>query len=194
MEAFHDLIRSGKVRYIGGSSCSAWQFSKAQHIAKERGIPLISMQNHYNLIYREEEREMNPMCASEGIGLIPWSPLARGLLSGKYKKTESSFESDTVRNTADTFTKTLYDKSTTRDNDFQIIDRVVELATKKNATPSQIALAWLLHKPNVAAPIVGATKMYQLEEAVQAVHIELTPEEMKYLEELYQPHSIAGHQ
>jgi len=194
MEAFHDLVRSGKVRYIGGSSCSAWQFSKAVHIAKDRGIPLVSMQNHYNLIYREEEREMNPLCVSEGIGLIPWSPLARGLLSGKYKKGESgALESESTRLTSDPFTKTLYERDT-KDNDFAIIDRVAELAKKKNVSPSQIALAWLLHKPNVAAPIIGATKMYQLEEAVQAVHIELSKDDIKYLEELYRPHTIAGHQ
>jgi aryl-alcohol dehydrogenase (NADP+) len=151
------------------------------------------MQNHYNLIYREEEREMNPLCASEGIGLIPWSPLARGVLSGNRTKEEvlKGEGGSSVRVSTDSFTQTLYSK--TVDNDFEIIDRVKELAAKKNVKPAQIALAWLMHKPNVAAPIVGATKMEHLEDAVEAVHITLTPEEMKYLEELYRPHAISGH-
>jgi len=188
MDTFHDLVRSGKVRYIGASSCAAWQFSKAINIAKYRGMTqFISMQNHYNLIYREEEREMNPLCASEGIGLIPWSPLARGLLSGKRKK-DDLLKGDTIRSETDQYTKFLYDR--TRDNDFEIIERVVELAAKKKVTPSQLSLAWLLHKPNVIAPIVGATKMYQLEEAAQSVHIDLSSEDMLYLEELYRPHFV----
>jgi len=192
IDTLHDLLRAGKIRYVGGSSCYAWQFSKAVHMAKERGFNFISMQNHYNLIYREEEREMNPFCNSEGIGLIPWSPLARGLLSGKWKRTDKSIEGETIRAETDAFSKQLY--TGTRDNDFDIIERVVELANKKKVTPSQLSLAWMMNKPGVAAPIIGATKMSHLEEAVAAVHIEVTPEEMKYLEELYKPHPISGHQ
>jgi len=192
IDTFHDLIRAGKIRYAGGSSCYAWQFSKAVHLAKERGFNFISMQNHYNMIYREEEREMIPFCNSEGIGLIPWSPLARGLLSGKWKRTDTSIEGETIRSHTDSLTKSRY--NATRENDFDVIERVVDLANKKKVSPSQLSLAWMMNKPGVAAPIIGATKMSHLEEAVEAVSIEITPEEMKYLEELYKPHPISGHQ
>jgi len=192
IDTFHDLIRAGKIRYVGGSSCYAWQFSKAVHLAKERGFNFISMQNHYNMIYREEEREMIPFCNSEGIGLIPWSPLARGVLSGKWKRTDVSIEGETIRSQTDSLIKSRY--NATRENDFDVIERVVELANKKKVSPSQLSLAWLMNKPGVSAPIIGATKMSHLEEAVEAVSIEITAEEMKYLEELYKPHPISGHQ
>jgi aryl-alcohol dehydrogenase-like predicted oxidoreductase len=192
IEALHDLVRAGKIRYIGGSSCNAYQFSKAIQVAKHRGLTqFVSMQNHYNLIYREEEREMNPLCVSEGVGLIPWSPLARGLLAGSRKKKDALFSGETLRSQTDEFSNTLY--STMVDNDFEVIDRVTDLAEKKHAKPAQIALAWLLHKPNVAAPIVGATKMEHLIDACGSVHIKLTEDEIKYLEEVYKPHPVAGH-
>jgi len=192
MEALHDLVRAGKVRYIGASSMFAWQFSKAQHAAKLKGlVPFVSMQNHYNLIYREEEREMNPLCADQGVGLIPWSPLARGLLSGSRTKGQSKVEGETLRSKGDAFAQTLY--ASTVDNDFAIIDRVLEIAKKKEVSAAQISLAWLLNKPQVVAPIIGCSKMQQLEESVAALNVKLTVEEMKYLEELYKPHVISGH-
>jgi len=187
MEALHDLVRSGKVLYIGASTMSAWQFSKAQHIAKERGFTqFVSMQNHYNLIYREEEREMNPQCLDMGVGLIPWSPLARGLLGGGYKPGQNKVEGVTSRATSDPYTQKLY--GNTVNVDFPVIERASELAIKKNCSTAQISLAWLLNKPGVAAPIIGATKMKYLEEAVAALDIKLSPEEMKFLEEPYKPH------
>jgi len=192
MGALHDLVRSGKVRYIGASSMWTWQFAKAQHIAKERGFTqFVSMQNHYNLIYREEEREMLPYCKSEGIGVIPWSPLARGYLTGSRKRGDNkSIESDTVRSKSDPFAGMWYALPNTYDNDFDIIERVVDLSKKKSVTPSQIALAWMLHKPEISSPIIGATKMSHLEEAVSSLQIKLTSEEIKYLEELYKPHAV----
>jgi len=149
------------------------------------------MQNHYNLIYREEEREMNPLCADQGVGLIPWSPLARGLLSGSRSKGQNKVEGETTRAKVDQFAQTLY--ASTTENDFAIIDRVVELAKKKEVSAAQISLAWLLHKPQVVAPIIGCSKMQQLEESVAALNVKLTVEDMKYLEELYKPHAISGH-
>jgi len=206
METLHDLVRCGKVRYLGASSMWGWQFAKMQEIAETRGLTkFVSMQNHYNLIYREEEREMNPYCASEGVGLIPWSPLARGFLSGNRKpddlqkiKERAAKQSDVPESKHSVATtRILHDPMMTdfyySQNDFDIVDRVVELATKKGKKPAQIALAWLLHKPNVAAPVIGASKMVQLEEAVDSVSIKLTVDEIKYLEELYQPHRIVGH-
>jgi len=192
MEALHDVVKSGKALYIGASSMHAWQFAKAQHIAKERGFTqFVSMQNHYNLIYREEEREMIPQCLDMGVGLIPWSPLARGLLGGNYKPGQSKLEGATSRAKTDNFTQMLY--GSTIEQDFPVIERCSELASKKNCTSAQVALAWMLNKPGVAAPIVGATKMKYLEEAVGALDIKISPEEMKYLEELYKPHPIKGH-
>jgi len=191
MEALHDLVRAGKVHYIGGSSMAAWQFSKAQHFAERRGMtPFISMQNHYNLIYREEEREMLPLCQDQGVGIITWSPLARGILSGTRTK-EQITQGDTARSKTDPMIANMYGSPDTIDNDFQIVERVVELAKKKGVTPSQISLAWLLHQPQVVAPIVGATKMKHLIEAVDSLKVKLSPEEMKRLEEVYKPHHIA---
>jgi len=186
VEALHDVVKSGKARYVGASSMSAWQFCKAILYARSRGFTeFISMQDHYNLIQREEEREMIPFCQSEGVGLIPWSPLARGLLTGSRKK-GTVVDGDTTRSKTDNFTKLLYEK--TLESDFKIIDRVIVIAEKKKVTPAQIAIAWLLHKPQVAAPIIGTTKMSQLEEAVAAVHIKLDKEDIDFLEELYVPH------
>jgi 1-deoxyxylulose-5-phosphate synthase len=187
LEALHDLVRAGKVRYIGASSMFAWQFAKSLYLADLRGwTRFISMQNHYNLVYREEEREMAPLCHAEGIGLIPWSPLARGFLSGNRTPDKSGL---TTRSKSDDFAFNLYYRS----EDFAIVERTSGLAAQRGAKPAQIALAWLLHKPGVAAPIIGATKMPHLEEAVEALEIKLSPEEMTYLEELYQPHPVLGH-
>ena len=187
LSALHDLVKSGKVRYIGASSMFAYQFAKSLYLADLKGwTRFISMQNHYNLVYREEEREMNKLCVEEGIGLLPWSPLARGFLAGNRTKDKSG---ETARAKSDDFARSLYFKET----DFEIVERASALAKKKGVTPAQIALAWLLHKPGVAAPIVGATKMAHLEQAVSALEIGLSDEEMTELEELYQPHEVLGH-
>jgi len=188
MEALHDVVKAGKARYIGASSMYTWQFAKAQYTADLHGwTRFVSMQNHYNLVYREEEREMNPFCIEEGVGLIPWSPLARGFLAGNRTRDKSG---ETTRSKSDGFAHMLY----YQDNDFDIVDRVVELAKQKGVKPAQIALAWILHKPGITCPIIGASKMYQLEEAITALEIELTPENMTSLEELYRPHPVGGHQ
>eukprot|EP01118_Nematostelium_gracile_P006332 TRINITY_DN2035_c0_g1_i1.p1 TRINITY_DN2035_c0_g1~~TRINITY_DN2035_c0_g1_i1.p1 ORF type:complete len:350 (+),score=93.02 TRINITY_DN2035_c0_g1_i1:48-1097(+) len=193
MEALHDLVKAGKVRYIGASSMYAHQFAKAQHIAKQRGMtPFVSMQNHYNLMYREEEREMIPFCKENGIALIPWSPLARGYLCGTRKKTDKVI-GETPRFEYDAFADDLYAKKFSIDNDFEIIDRVVQLSGKKGISPAQLSLAWMLAKDDITSPIIGATKMAHLEEAVSAVNIQLSKEDIKYLEEIYRPHEISGH-
>jgi 1-deoxyxylulose-5-phosphate synthase len=187
MEALYDVVKAGKARYIGASSMWAWQFAKAQHTADLNGwTRFVSMQNHYNLIYREEEREMNPLCADMGVGLIPWSPLARGILAGNRTR-------DDVRNTKRAQTDTVADALYTRDADFDVVDRVKEVAADIGYKPAQVALAWLFHKPIVTAPIVGASKMYQLDEAVAALDIELTDEIIARLEEPYRPQSVSGH-
>lgn len=186
LETLHDLVRAGKVRYIGASSMYAWQFARALYLADRHGwTRFISMQNHYNLVYREEEREMIPLCLAEGVGLIPWSPLARGFLAG----TRDRQGGGTKRAESDAFAREMY----FRDNDFEILERVQDLARRRGVTPAQVALAWLLHRPGVVAPIVGVTKMQHLEEAVAALEIGLSEEEMAYLEEPYQPHPILGH-
>jgi len=187
MEALNDVVRAGKARYIGASSMFAWQFAKARHTAEMHGwTKFVSMQNHLNLVYREEEREMLPLCRDMGVGVIPWSPLARGFLTGT--RTRDARE-PTPRAKSDQYAHQMY----YRDSDFEIVDRVVTLAQEKGATPAQIALAWLLHQPGVAAPIVGATKLRHLEEAVGAVEINLTADELAHLTENYQPHPILGH-
>lgn len=187
MEALHDVVKSGKARYIGASSMYAWQFAKAQHVAEKHGwTKFISMQNHYNLVYREEEREMIPLCHDQGVGLIPWSPLARGFLAGNRTRDKGG---ETTRAKSDSFGHDMY----YQDADFQVVDRVVELGARMGHKPAQVALAWLLHKPGVDAPIIGATKMYQLEDANTALSIKLSHEENKYLEEPYVPHPILGH-
>jgi aryl-alcohol dehydrogenase-like predicted oxidoreductase len=187
LEALHDLVKSGKVRYIGASSMYAWQFAKYLYLADLRNwTRFISMQNHYNLVYREEEREMIPLCLEEGIGLIPWSPLARGFLAGNRTPEK---EDDTTRSRSDSFAHRLYYQP----GDFQIVERVRGLAEQRGVRPAQIALAWLLHRPGVVAPIIGATKMHHLEQAVAALLTKLSQAEMHYLEEQYQPHPVLGH-
>jgi aryl-alcohol dehydrogenase (NADP+) len=187
LEALHDVVKAGKARYIGASSMYAWQFAKALYLTDLHGwTRFVSMQNHYNLVYREEEREMNPLCLAEGIGIIPWSPLARGFLTGSRRPQDFG---DTTRAQTDDFAKSMYYQP----EDFTVVERVVELAGKKGVSAAQIATAWILNKPGVTAPIIGASKMYQLEEAVAALEIELTPEDMKYLEEPYRPHRVLGH-
>jgi aryl-alcohol dehydrogenase (NADP+) len=181
MEALHDVVKAGKARYIGASSMYAWQFAKAQHVADLGGwTRFVSMQNHYNLLYREEEREMLPLCADQGVGVIPWSPLARGRLTRPWDAT-------TARTETDEFGRSLY-----RDEDRVIVDRVLELAEGRGLLPAQIALAWLLSRPTVTAPIVGATKRQHLEDALSAVDVALTDEEVAFLEEPYRPHEVAG--
>lgn len=187
MEALNDVVRAGKVRYLGASSMYAWQFAKAQFTAALHGWSrFVTMQNHYNLVYREEEREMIPQCLDQGVGLIPWSPLARGFLAGNRTR---DHKGDTTRSTTDPFADSLY----YRDSDFQIVERVVELANKRGVKPTQIALAWMLNKPEVSAPIIGASKPHHLPEALGALDIKLSADEIKYLEELYQPHPVLGH-
>ncbi len=187
MEALNDVVRAGKARYIGASSMYAWQFAKAQHIAESRGWSrFASMQNHYNLVYREEEREMIPQCLDQGVGLIPWSPLARGFLAGNRRKEDWG---DTTRSKSDTFGHSMY----FRDEDFAVLDRVAEVAKERDVTSSQIALAWLMNKAHISAPIIGATKMDHLEQAIAALDIKLTDDEVKRLEEPYKPHPVLGH-
>jgi len=174
------------VLYLGASSMWAWQFSAMVHAADQLGTHrFVTMQNHYNLLYREEEREMIPLCEAEGIGLIPWSPLARGVLTGNR-------QAKTTRSTTDAFAKQLYDK--TEQADQQVVDDLVAVAKKRGVPPAQVALAWLLSKPAVAAPIVGASKMPHLEDAVAAEKLELTDEEIKQLEKSYVPHAVVGHE
>ncbi len=187
MEALHDVVKSGKVRYIGASSMHAWQFAKAQHVAAMHGwTRFIAMQNHYNLIYREEEREMIPMCVDMGVGVIPWSPLARGFLAGNRTRDKGG---ETTRAQSDTYAQGMY----YTDNDFDIVDRVREAAAAHGVKPAQIALAWMLHKPGITSPIIGVSKMYQLEEAVAALSIRLSDEDMARLESAYQPKAVLGH-
>ncbi len=187
LEALKDLVRSGKVRYIGASSMWAWQFAKSLYLADLHGWSrFVSMQNHFNLIYREEEREMIPLCRDQNIGVIPWSPLARGFLAGNRTRSKSG---DTLRSKSDEFAHNMY----YRETDFNIVNRVVELAGKHGVTPSQIALAWMTGKPWITAPIIGAGKARYIDEAVAALDIELTAEEVTYLEELYEPHPVLGH-
>ncbi len=185
MEVLHDVLRAGKVRYLGASSMSTWQFAKAQHSAQRHGwTQFVSMQNHYNLLYREEEREMIPLCLDMGIGVIPWSPLARGWLTGSRSR---SGERHTTRAKNDAFANQLYDES-----DFDVIDAVIELAAERDLPPAQIALAWLLLKPGVAAPIVGATKVGHLGDALAALDVRLTDAELHHLETRYRPHAVKG--
>jgi aryl-alcohol dehydrogenase-like predicted oxidoreductase len=187
MEALHDVVRAGKARYIGASSMYAWQFARAQHVAATHGwTKFVSMQNHLNLVYREEEREMLPLCREDGIGVIPWSPLARGLLAGNRGRGD---DKRTTRAQTDAFNDVLYDDS---DADFAVVDRLLEVAEERGLPPAQVALAWLLHKPGVTAPIVGATKPGHLEDALAATDVVLSPEEIARLEEPYVPHAVSG--
>jgi aryl-alcohol dehydrogenase-like predicted oxidoreductase len=187
MEALHDVVKAGKARYIGASSMFAWQFVKAQYVADLHGwTRFVSMQNHYNLVYREEDREMNPYCRAEGIGIIPWSPLARGFLAGNRTREKGG---ETPRSKSDGFAHSMY----YQDNDFDTLDRVLEVAGQRGMKPAQIALAWMLHKPGITSPIIGASKMSHLDDAIAALDIQLSGEEMEYLEAPYQPHPILGH-
>ena len=187
MEALHDVVRAGKARYIGASSMYAWQFAKAQRVAERHGwTPFVSMQNHYNLVYREEEREMIPQCIDLGVGVLPWSPLARGLLAGNRTR---EGERRTTRAESDSFADSLYKPEI----DFDVVDRVVEVAGARSVPPAQVALAWLLHKPGVTAPIVGATKAQHIEDAIAAEALDLGDEEIARLEEPYEPHVVSGH-
>jgi len=186
MGALHDVVRAGKARYIGASSMFAWQFMKAQRVAERAGLTsFVSMQNHYNLLYREEEREMIPLCLDEGIGVIPWSPLARGMLAGNRAR---GGEKRTTRAGSDAFADYLYGEA-----DFDVVDRVVELASERGLPPAQLALAWLLAKPGVTAPIVGATKPEHLADALAAEQLALSEQEIARLEEPYLPHPVLGH-
>ncbi len=185
LEALHDIVRAGKVRYIGASSMYAYQFSKALHLADRHGwTRFVSMQNHYNLLYREEEREMNPLCVDQGVGLIPWSPLARGRLA------RAPSSAATSRSQTDRFGNILY--AATEDADRRIVERVDALARARGVANAQIALAWMLRQKGVAAPIIGATKMQHLDDAVAALSVKLSDEEAKSLAALYVPHAVAG--
>jgi len=183
MEALHDVVRAGKARYIGASSMYAWQFAKMQHAAERHGwTRFVSMQNHYNLIYREEEREMLPLCLDHGVGVIPWSPLARGRLTRPW-------DTQTARSDTDEFGRSLY-----RDEDQAVVEKVIDLAERRGVTPARIGLAWLLAQPAVTLPIVGVTRAEHLGDAIAAVDLELSGEEVDSLGAGYVPHAIAGHQ
>jgi aryl-alcohol dehydrogenase-like predicted oxidoreductase len=187
MEALHDVVKAGKARYIGASSMFAWQFAKAQAAADRiGGTRFVSMQNHYNLVYREEEREMIPQCIDQGVAVLPWSPLARGLLAGNRSR---QGEKLTTRAGTDSFGDSLY----TPEVDFAVIDRVGEIAGERGIPGAQVALAWLLQRPGVTAPIVGATKAAHVDDAVAAAALELTADEAARLEEPYVPHAVSGH-
>jgi len=187
LSALDQLVRQGKVRYIGASSSTAWRFAKALSLSERHGwARFVSMQNHYNLVYREEEREMMPLCEAEGIGVIPWSPLARGLLAGTRKSLDD--RQATTRAETDAFAVALYDNPA----DWDVVEAVKRVASARGNTPAEVSLAWLLSKPAVAAPIIGATKLEHLDAAVRAVDVRLTPDEVKALEAPYQPHAVRG--
>jgi aryl-alcohol dehydrogenase-like predicted oxidoreductase len=187
MSALHDVVRSGKARYIGASSMFAWQFAKAQRVAEREGLTsFVSMQNHYNLLYREEEREMIPQCVDQGVGVIPWSPLARGVLAGNRSR---EGDKRTTRAETDAFTDLLYNQP----SDFDVVDTVAAVASDRGVPMAQVALAWLFHKRGVTAPIVGATKLHHLEDALAAEQLPLSEEEIARLEARYVPHPVLGH-
>jgi aryl-alcohol dehydrogenase (NADP+) len=192
LRALDDIVRSGKARYLGASSMFAYQFARALHVADTRGwTRFVSMQNHYNLVYREEEREMIPLCVQEGVGLIPWSPLARGLLAGNRRRAESPAQGgQTRRAKIDKFAHDLYHQ----EEDFAVADRCLALAARRGVPPAQVGLSWLLHKPGVTAPIIGATRIEQLEQAIGAPDVKLTHDEIRFLEEPYRPHPVLGHE
>jgi aryl-alcohol dehydrogenase-like predicted oxidoreductase len=187
MQALHEVVRAGKARYIGASSMFAWQFATAQHVAERDHLTrFVSMQNHYNLIYREEEREMIPLCVEQGVGVIPWSPLARGVLAGNRARGGAR---NTVRAESDQFTDYLYSQP----SDFDVVERVAEVARERGVPPAQVALAWVLQSPGVTAPIVGATKQGHLQDAIAAEQLTLSDEEIARLQEPYVPHPVLGH-
>ena len=186
LEALHDVIKVGKARYIGASCLSAWQFAKALYTADlHRWTRFVSIQNQYNLIYREDEREMIPLCIDQGIGIIPWSPLARGFLTGSRTPEKGG---ETTRSKSDAYAHSMYYKNI----DFEIVDRVAEVAERLGISRAQVALAWMLHKPAVTSPIIGATELHHLEEAIASLEIKLTQSVITSLEELYQPKQVLG--
>ena len=189
LEALDDIVRAGKARYLGASSMYAWQFARALYLADRHGwARFVTMQNHYNLVYREEEREMVPLCQAEGVGVIPWSPLARGFLAGT-RKPQSEDWGTTDRAKSDDFARKLYFE----ERDFQVVERVKDLAGRRSVAPAQIALAWLVRQPGVTAPIVGVSRPEQLDQLVAALEIRLDADECFALEELYTPHPVLGH-
>ena len=186
MEALHDVVKAGKARYIGGSSMFAWQFAKSLYVSELHGwTRFVSMQNHYNLIYREEEREMNPLCRDQGIALIPWSPLARGFLAGNRDRTAG----ETARSKSDEYAHQMY----YQDDDFAVVERLTEIARARGVSNVQVSLAWILSKPSITSPIIGASKPHHLDEALRALSLKLSDAEVKKLEEPYRPHRILGH-
>ena len=191
-EALNDVVKAGKALYLGASSMYAWQFQKMLNFQAANGLArFVTMQNHYNLVYREEEREMIPLCLDQKVGCIPWSPLARGFLTGSRKRGDEQdhAKAETLRARTDDFGHGLYYRPT----DFDIVERVLELAAQRNVKPAQIALAWVMSKPGVSAPIIGASKLYQLEDALGALEVKLTAEEIQRLEQHYEPHPVLGH-
>ncbi len=187
-EALDAVVKAGKALYLGASSMYAWQFSKLLDFQRHNRLAqFVTMQNHYNLVYREEEREMIPLCIDSGVGCIPWSPLARGFLTGTRKRGDG--KSETTRAKTDDFGHGLY----YRDTDWDVVDRVAEIAAARGVKPAQVALAWVMAKPGVSSPIIGASKAYQLDEALGALDLKLTEDEMRRLEEPYEPHPILGH-
>ncbi|WP_341678037.1 aldo/keto reductase [Niveibacterium sp. SC-1] len=191
MEALHEVVKAGKVRYLGASSMWAWQFAKAQQVAEHNGwTRFISMQNHYNLAYREEEREMNPLCLDQGVGLIPWSPLARGFLAGNRRRGEGQRGGDTLRAQTDDLAKQFYFE----DADFAVLAALETLAAERGVSCAQLAYAWLLHQPGVTAPIVGCSRAEQLDDALASCALALSPTELQRLAAPYTPHAIVGHQ
>jgi aryl-alcohol dehydrogenase (NADP+) len=189
MGALHDVVKAGKVRYLGASSMWAWQFAKMQQVARENGwTPFVSMQNHYNLLYREEEREMNPLCVDQGVGLLPWSPLARGFLAGNRGR-EDKASGATSRAQTDEIAQRFY----YQDSDFAVVEALRKVAEARGEPMARVAYAWLLGRPAVTAPIVGASKVWQLEEAVSAADLTLSADELDALESAYRPHPVLGH-
>ena len=187
LEALHDVVKAGKALHIGASSMSAWQFAKMLAMQEKHGwTRFVSMQNHYNLVYREEEREMLPLCRAEGVGVIPWSPLARGFLAGNRKR---GSKDATKREQYDDFAHGLY----YTEADYDIVDRVAQVAREKNVLPIQVALAWVVQQPGISAPIVGASRLEQLDQLIDGLSVELGEDEKRFLEEKYVPHPVLGH-
>jgi aryl-alcohol dehydrogenase (NADP+) len=187
LEALHDVVQSGKALYIGASSMYAWQFAKMLYKADELGLTrFVSMQNHYNIVYREEEREMIPLCREEGIGIVPWSPLARGFLAGNRNVRDFG---ETVRAKTDVIAQKLY----YNESDFTVVDRLTEIAKRRGVSNAQIAIAWMLAQPGITAPIIGASRMHHLDDAIRACELTLSEDEIRALNEPYQPHPILGH-
>ncbi len=189
LDALNDVVRAGKALYLGASSMFAWQFAKMLQTSDRLHLSrFVTMQNHYNLVYREEEREMVPLCRAEGVGLIPWSPLARGFLAGNRQRREQGF-GQTTRSKTDDFAHKLYYE----DSDFDVVDRVGEIAQRRGVSHAEVALAWLLQQPGVTAPIIGASKLEQLDGAIKSLELRLTAEELAALAEPYRPHPVLGH-